>query len=266
MDPQQQGQLLARRDTLLAALGRAEAFAANLDAQRDQAQLPLRLDYLNGVWNNLETVQAQLEDGETTDEGRAGHATFRAELEPRLFAIKASLISKLPPPPIISTAVPQPPQMSSALSGIKLPTISLPEFNGDYMQWLAFHDTFLALIHSNADLPDIQKFHYLRAAVKGEAAQLIESIGISSANYGLAWQTLENRYSNDYLLKKRHLQALFDIPCMNKETAASLHGLVDEFERHTKILHQLGEPTDSWSSILEHLLCTRLHNDTVKAW
>ncbi|XP_062538402.1 uncharacterized protein LOC134206693 [Armigeres subalbatus] len=134
------------------------------------------------------------------------------------------------------------------------------------MQWLAFHDTFLALIHSNPDVPDIQKFHYLRAAVKGEAAQLIESIGISSANYNLAWMTLENRYSNDYLLKKRHLQALFDVPCMKRESAASLHSLVDEFERHTKILRQLGEPTDSWSTILEHLLCTRLHNDTIKAW
>ncbi|XP_065084121.1 uncharacterized protein LOC135706441 [Ochlerotatus camptorhynchus] len=104
------------------------------------------------------------------------------------------------------------------------------------------------------------------ALVKGEAAQLIESIGISSSNYALAWQTLENRYSNDYLLKKRHLQALFDIPRMKKESAAALHGLVDEFERHTKILHQLGEPTDTWIAILEHLLCTRLHDDNLKAW
>ncbi|XP_058827450.1 uncharacterized protein LOC131687383 [Topomyia yanbarensis] len=168
---QSRGQLLVRRDTLIAALGRADAFAAGYDAQRDHTQVTLRLEYLNGVWNNLETVQAQLEDDETTEE-----------------------------------------------------------------------------------------------AVKGEAAQLIESIGISSANYVLAWQTLENRYSNDYLLKKRHMQALFDIPRMKKESAASLHGLVDEFERHTKILHQLGEPTDAWSTILEHLLCTRLHDDSLKAW
>lgn len=253
---QSRSQLAARRETLLAALGRAEAFVTGYDAERDQAQLPLRLDYLNGVWNNLEAVQSQLEDGETTDEGRTENENIRAEFEPRLFEIKASLIRKLPSPSVIAAQVPQHPQVSSTLSGIKLPTISLPEFDGDYMQWLAFHDTFLALIHSNPDVPDIQKFHYLRAAVKGEAAQLIESIGISSANYALAWDTLRNRYSNDYLLKKRHLQALFDVPSMKKESAASLHGLVDEFERHTKILNQLGEPTESWSTILEHLLCT----------
>ncbi|XP_058456550.1 uncharacterized protein LOC131433948 [Malaya genurostris] len=257
-------QLLHRRETLLAALGRAEDFDAAYDAHRDQGQVSLRLEYLNGVWSNLESVQAQLEDIEITDEGRTEHAAVRAEFEPRLFTIKASLMSKLSPIP--TDRSPVPPHVSSTLSGIKLPTISLPEFDGDYMQWLAFHDTFLALIHSNPDVPDIQKFHYLRAAIKGEAAQLIESIGISSANYLLAWQTLENRYSNDYLLRKRHLQALFDIPRMKKESAASLHGLVDEFERHTKILHQLGEPTDTWSSILEHLLCMRLHDDTLKAW
>ncbi|XP_065089129.1 uncharacterized protein LOC135710468 [Ochlerotatus camptorhynchus] len=176
---QTRAQLLSRRETLLSSLGRAEAFVSGYEAQRDQLQVPLRIQYLDGVWNNLEAVQAQLEDSETTDEGRAEHATI---------------------------------------------------------------------------------------PVKGEAAQLIESIGISSANYALAWQTLENRYSNDYLLKKRHLQALFDIPRMKKESAAALHGLVDDFERHTKILHQLGEPTDTWSAILEHLLCTRLHDDTLKAW
>ncbi|XP_055623657.1 uncharacterized protein LOC129767065 [Toxorhynchites rutilus septentrionalis] len=109
-------------------------------------------------------------------------------------------------------------------------------------------------------------FHYLRAAIKGEAAQLIESIPISSANYNLAWQTLTSRYSNEYLLKKRHLQALFDIQRIKKESAVSLHSLVDEFERHIKVLRQLNEPTDTWSTILEHLLCTRLPEEALQAW
>ncbi|XP_058456942.1 uncharacterized protein LOC131434295 [Malaya genurostris] len=113
---------------------------------------------------------------------------------------------------------------------------------------------------------DIQKFHYLRAAVKGEAAQLIKSVDISAADYASTWDTLVNRYSNEYLMKKRRLQALFDIPRMERETAADLHAIVDVFERHVKGLNQMGEPTEAWSTILEHLLCTRLHDDTLKAW
>ncbi|XP_058811185.1 uncharacterized protein LOC131676075 [Topomyia yanbarensis] len=264
-DNQRINQLTARRATMIGALGRAEAFLVDYNAQRDEPQVLLRLEHLNSIWAALEEIQTELETEATDQEGRAQHDAVRADFEPRLFTIKASLITKLPALPG-NASNPRPPHATSALSGIKLPTISLPEFDGDYMQWLTFHDTFLALIHNNADVPPIQKFHYLRAAVKGEAAQLIESIAICSANYILAWEALVGRYSNEYLLKKRHLQALFDIPRMKKETAATLHGLVDEFERHTKILHQLGEPTDAWSTILEHLLCTRLHDDSLKAW
>lgn len=266
MEPLQRAQLLSRRDTMLAALGRAEAFINEYVEQRDQAQVRLRLEYLDSMWASLEEIQGQLEDTEMTNEGRAHNAAVRAYFEPRLFRIKGELISRLPPPPSVNAQVPPPSHAASALSGIRLPTISLPEFDGDYEQWLPFHDTYVALIHDNPDLPEIQKFHYLRAALKGEAAQLVESIAISSANYNLAWETLNGRYANEYLLKKRHLQALFDIPRVKKETAATLHGLVDEFERHIKILHQLGEPTDNWSAILEHLLCTRLHDDSLRAW
>ncbi|XP_062542527.1 uncharacterized protein LOC134210502 [Armigeres subalbatus] len=261
----QKAYLTSRRTTMITALGRAEAFVADFDEQRDQGQVAIRLEYLNNMWTTLEEVQGQLEDIECGEQGRQVNADIRANFEPRLFQIKAALLSKLP---VLNQArIPESSSSpSSALAGLKLPTISLPEFNGDYMQWLGFHDTFLALIHSNSDVAAIQKFHYLRAALKGEAAQLIESIAICSANYNLAWQTLVDRYANEYLLKKRHLQALFEINSAKRETAASLHALVDEFQRHTKILCQLGEPTESWSTILEHLLCTKLPDDTLKAW
>ncbi|XP_055590334.1 uncharacterized protein LOC129742461 [Uranotaenia lowii] len=262
----QKAQLLSRRDTLIASLGRAEVFIDGYDEQRDQPQVKIRLEYFDSMWTALEQVQGELEDTEATEEGRTQNAELRANFEPRLFKVKGDLMSKLPATTSFETPNPQPSLSTTHLSGIKLPTISLPEFDGDYEQWLPFHDTYIALIHNNPDLPPIQKFHYLRAALKGEAAQLVESISISSANYNLAWNMLTGRYANEYLLKKKHLQALFDIPRVRKETAATLHSLVDDFERHTKILHQLGEPTDSWSAILEHLLCTQLHDDSLRAW
>ncbi|XP_055623484.1 uncharacterized protein LOC129766910 [Toxorhynchites rutilus septentrionalis] len=259
-------QLISRRSTLIATLGRAEAFVANFNEDRDLPQVQLRIERLDELWRKLEDVQESLVELEEEGEGRREHEEIHAGIESRLFLIKSNLLSKLSSPLTDNSRIPQSARTNSTLSGIKLPTITLPEFNGDYMHWLAFHDTFLALIHSNPDVPEIQKFHYLKAAVKGEAAQLIESIAISSANYNLAWHSLKSRYSNDYLLKKRHLQALFDIQVVKKESATTLHVLVDEFERHIKVLHQLEEPTDTWSTILEHLLCTRLPEETLKAW
>ncbi|XP_065087291.1 uncharacterized protein LOC135709030 [Ochlerotatus camptorhynchus] len=267
-DDRMKQQLNIRRTTLLASLSRAEQFLQAFEAGRDALQVPLRLENLEIVWQGLEETQRELEEMETSNQGMVRNLNYRSDFESKFFAIKAGLLSKLPPPINQPSNLPlnPPTHTNSGLHGLKLPTIALPEFSGDYQDWLGFHDTFLALIHSNPEVADIQKFHYLRAAVKGEAAQVIESIAISAANYQLAWEALVSRYSNEYLLKKRHLQALFETPRMKQESAATLHGLVDEFERHTKILRQLGEPTDTWSTMLEHLLCTRLHDETLKLW
>lgn len=269
MDDERRKQILtSRRTTLLASLGRAEQFMTQYQEERDKLEVELRLENLDVIWQGLEDVQAELEEMEESSEGMVRNLSYRSNFETLLFKIKAFLRSKLPAPITVHGNLPQTATTgaSSTLKGLKLPTISLPEFSGDYKDWLAFHDTFLALIHANPDVADIQKFHYLRAAIKGEAAQLIESIGISAANYQLAWDALVSRYANEYLLRKRHLQALLDCPKMKRESASALHAIVDDFERHVKILGQLGEPVESWSTILEHILCTRLHDDTLKAW
>ncbi|XP_058827183.1 uncharacterized protein LOC131687148 [Topomyia yanbarensis] len=241
-DDRRMQQLNTRRTTLLASINRADQFLQGYEADRDVLELNLRIENLEVLWQGLEEAQAELEELETTNEGMVRNLQFHAEFEPKLFRIKAGLLSKMPPPTSSTVDLPQTPptRTGSGLAGLKLPTIALPEFSGDYQDWLAFHDTFHALIHSNVEVADIQKFHYLRAAVKGDAAQVIESISISAANYRLAWEALVSRYSNEYLLKKRHLQAMLETPRMREESAVALHGLVDEFERHTKVLKQLG--------------------------
>lgn len=100
---------------------------------------------------------------------------------------------------------------------------------------------------------------------QSDKSQLIESIAINSVSYDLARQTLVDRASDDYLLKKRHLQGFFDIPSAKKESATSLHAIVHEFQRYSKIFGELGKPTGSWSSMVEHLLYTKIHDDTLKA-
>ncbi|XP_062539091.1 uncharacterized protein LOC134207382 [Armigeres subalbatus] len=100
--------------------------------------------------------------------------------------------------------------------------ISLPEFDGDYKQWLSFKSTYVSLIHDSGELSDVQKFHYLKSALKWEAAKLIESLSLTNDNYLIACSTITKRYSNEYLLKKRHLQALMEYPKVKKESYAAI--------------------------------------------
>lgn len=69
--------------------------------------------------------------------------------------------------------------------GVKLPTIALPKFNGEFESWLGFRDTFKSLIHDNRSIGDVQKFHYLKASVVGEAEEVIGSIELSDTNYAI---------------------------------------------------------------------------------
>ncbi|XP_055522546.1 uncharacterized protein LOC129716732 [Wyeomyia smithii] len=57
-----------KRATMIAALGRAEAFLVGYSDQRDAPQVPLRLEYINNIWATLNEVQAELEAYADTDE------------------------------------------------------------------------------------------------------------------------------------------------------------------------------------------------------
>ncbi|XP_030758530.1 uncharacterized protein LOC115884169 [Sitophilus oryzae] len=73
------------------------------------------------------------------------------------------------------------------LQQVRLPQLNLPTFNGDYSEWLFFRDSFKSLIHEN-----------------GEAAQVVQSLGVSANNYDTAWSLLNERYENIPLLVGNH--------------------------------------------------------------
>ncbi|XP_058128495.1 uncharacterized protein LOC131292777, partial [Anopheles ziemanni] len=155
---------------------------------------------------------------------------------------------------------------TSSLAAVKLPTISLPSFNGDYDTWLTFHDTFESLVHKSKELSAIQKFHYLRAALEGEAASQIQVLSITSENYDIAWTTLVERYSNKVLLRKKQVRSLLGLPKITKGSVQALRNIVDKFVLHLQVLQQLGEPIDPNSTIIVGLLADKLDDATVTAW
>lgn len=73
---------------------------------------------------------------------------------------------------------------------IKLRRIELPPFTGGYEQWRPFYELYTSLIHSNQSLSDIQKLHYLKASIHGEAGRLLQHISLEGKNYASAWEIL----------------------------------------------------------------------------
>lgn len=56
-----------------------------------------------------------------------------------------------------------------------LPRIPMPSFSGKFEDWPAFRDLFASVV-SEPTLAKVQKMHYLKTAVKGDAEQLIRNV------------------------------------------------------------------------------------------
>ncbi|XP_053687160.1 uncharacterized protein LOC128736697 [Sabethes cyaneus] len=246
-----------------------DEFLVNYAPDEHQYEVPLRLERLEKLNEAFEMIQSEYEQLDDSEQFLIANMECRAKIEEQYIRIKASLISKMPQPVpvhVAQTSASEPQLIPSGLANVKLPTITLPEFDGDFNNWLTFHDTFVSMIHASTEISCVQKFHYLRAALKGEAANLIQSITITAANYSVAWDTLVKRYSNKAILRKKHIRALLKYPKILNSNVDALHKIVDDFQRHVKVLQQLGEPVEHFSSILIELLEDKLDDASLQAW
>lgn len=149
---------------------------------------------------------------------------------------------------------------------VKLPSINIPDFHGSYTQWMSFYYLFCSLVHNNDQLSNVQKFCYLRACLKSEAAQLIQSIEITNDNYEVAWGILEERYKNKKLIVHTHVKALFDSPQIKGECYKELRKLLDNVNKNLRVLQALGQEIDKWDTPLIYLVTSKLDPTTKREW
>ena len=100
---------------------------------------------------------------------------------------------------------------SNHRDNVRLPRIELPSFDGQYEDWKTFFDMFKGTVHEQQSLPKVQKLYYLRGALKGEAKRVLSHLPTTEANYDAAIQLLKDRYDNEFLITKAHLNNIFKI-------------------------------------------------------
>ena len=158
------------------------------------------------------------------------------------------------------------PILSSTTKVLPLPPIVIPKFNGDYQMWPSFFDLFKSLVHNNKDLTAVEKLHYLKSNLTGEAEKLMRNLNVTSLNYEPAWERLVNRYENKRMLINTQLDLIFDIPIVRTDSASAIKHLIDTTTECTALLQGLGVDTSTWDSILIHILVRKLSNEMHHAW
>ncbi|XP_062538360.1 uncharacterized protein LOC134206648 [Armigeres subalbatus] len=262
-----------------------EEFLEAYDEVRDKCVVQFRMQKLDEVYDKYCEVRVQIEvqtddldiqDAAKDESGerrpqdmaearkRENEEIFK-EFENKYFRLKQQLFSKT-----VGNAgdVSGRQTVGEACqpSRIKYPELRLPTFSGKLSEWINFRDNFKSLIHDNNQLNCIDKFNYLRTSLKDEAQLQINQIQVSSANYALAWATLEAKYENHKLIAQEHLRAIFAVAPMKVEGYQGLNHLLTTFRVNLQQLEKLGEITDNWGTLLAFMLSQKLDDDTMRHW
>lgn len=254
-----------------------ETFDISKGSRHDIAE---RKRKLTDLWDQFENIQTRIESLESQDPSNIDEEALleqqtqqRANFETIYFNLVARYESLLEhfdgSPAPQSTGESSHNHMSMPVSRetrVKLPKIELPVFSGGYEDWYTFHDTFDKLIHSNDNLKDIEKFHYLRSSLKDKASEIIQSIEVTTDNYQEAWTAIRERFDNKRWIIQKHVKAIFEASALSRENPVALCDLVDTIRKHLRALKALNRPTDEWGDLLIHIIIAKLDIATNKTW
>jgi hypothetical protein len=200
---------LRRRRSAL--IGRMAQIRRHFDTYKENEQVDE--DYLivchkafEDNWAKILAVQAELEalDAEENDRLSPLWDDY-FQFETRLSGLK-----RAPTPAKVN--LPQRESVNeSEPASLKLPDIPLTPFSGSIEEWEHFHDVFAANVDRNESLSAVKKFQYLKAALTGKAAQSIQLLEVTGANYPIALNILKERFDYHRRVCMRHWNLIKNI-------------------------------------------------------
>lgn len=152
-----------------------------------------------------------------------------------------------------AAVAPPPAEAPSSAPRTTLPRIQLPVFTGRYEDWPAFRELFESLIGKDTATKPVEKLHYLKSCVKGEADLLIRNLTTMAENYGRAWTTLSAYYENRRLLVRAYLSNFLALQKMKGESAVELRKLFHGVKSTVSSLESIRRPVNAHEDLFVHL-------------
>ncbi|XP_064643603.1 uncharacterized protein LOC135497698 [Lineus longissimus] len=147
-------------------------------------------------------------------------------------------------------------------SNCRLPKLDLETFSGDILLWQTFIDGFIASVHNNSKLEDIEKFQYLKRQLKGEAARTIHGLALTNLNYAHAMEILRKRYGQRHKIVAATMKALMELPVTTSADAKGLRHFYDTLESHVRTLDTLEKDQSSYGDFLVSIVLDKLPTST----
>ncbi|XP_076679541.1 uncharacterized protein LOC143374875 [Andrena cerasifolii] len=230
-----------------------------------------RIDLLESYWTTFSKNDAKINAGATEEIKKSLYFTedYLSLGEEAYLNQKADLLDQLDALPVRRKADEQSGTDSDETDssrGRTLQKIALPTFAGDYQLWPSFRDLFISLIIKNSSLSAVDKLHYLKSSLSGEAARVIQNVTITANNFKRAWLAVSEQYDVPRLLIHAQLKALMSLPAMSSASARELKDLLHGTQDAVEALETLHLPVQHWSAWLVYLTAERLDAETRKDW
>lgn len=235
-------------------------------AEEQLVELEIRIEKIVTLYATYDQFQSQLEYlSAQPDEQFSEREQFESNYYKQLASARALLSQHRAQ---LASKVSSNEQLSVVTrhNNVRLPKINLPHFSGGYKDWLEFKDIYISLIHEEKSIDNINKFHYLRSSLNGSAALVIKSLDFRGDNYDNAWQLLCERYDNKQLLINNHIQALFNVEPLQKESSQGLRQIVDVTSKNLRSLATLGLFVQHWGEMVIHLMASKLDPVSSRQW
>ncbi|GBL75094.1 hypothetical protein AVEN_148833-1, partial [Araneus ventricosus] len=146
---------------------------------------------------------------------------------------------------------------------VKLPDVSLPEFNGNIDNWSNFKAQFDSLITNNSTLNETQKLFYLRSVLKGDA-KLVET---QEDTFNSLMKVLIDRFENKRLIVSNHILNILNIEKIHLESAKDFRNLVDTINKSLRGLKLLElEANELVHQILINVVIQKIDKETRKQY
>ena len=118
-------------------------------------------------------------------------------------------------------------------TGVKLPKLEVPTFDGNLLNWRTFWEQFSVSVHLRSSLSDSEKLVYLQHSLKnGLAKATIEGLSRSGDCYMEAIDCLKSRYNHPRLIHQTHVKMILDATSLKDGTGKELRRLHDTVQKH----------------------------------
>ncbi|XP_070855415.1 uncharacterized protein [Drosophila suzukii] len=154
--------------------------------------------------------------------------------------------------------------MASGVGNENLGKIHIKLFTGDYKEWPAFKNIFESTIHSKQYLTAIQKLHYLKTYITGEAADLTRHMPITNSASEAAWTCLIDRYNRTRHIVNTLLETFVNLPSTARADVTGLRKVTDGATEIVRGLDAAGQTNrDCW---IIHFILAKIDAETRRKW